>query len=379
MKPTRETWLSIGLVILLIVVTVFATVQKGVKTIPYLSTSSDPGGTLALKLWMDELGFEPIETPQPIFRPPANADVIFILEPLYEVAESDFRLLDNWVEAGGTLIVAGGGQGAYIVFNHYEFSLAFLSTPGPFSLGAPLLLAPALTEPADLHAEWFFFTDRNDYVTHIAAPDGPLLVSFTQGNGRVILASSAYIFSNRGLKMDANARLVLNLIGLAKKTNVVWFDEWHHGIRPDSVIGPEQWLRHTPAGHAILFAVVAIFLALLIQGRGFGRPLPLAHEMRRRGPLEHVNAISNLNRKAGHRTSVLKRYRHDLKRAVGKRYRLDPSLPDDEYVKRLAGFNPALNAEELFALLTNLNNDSVSEAEMVRLAAESARWMGQGI
>lgn len=375
MKPTRETWLSIGLVILLIVVTVFATLKKGVEAIPYLSTSSDPSGALALKLWMDDLGFEPIETLQPTFRPPADADVIFILEPLYEVTVSDFKFLDSWVEAGGTLIVAGGGQGAYIVFDHYKFSLGFLESAAPFSLSAPLLIAPALTEPADLHAEWFFISARTDYVTHLSAPEGPLLVSFAQGKGRVILASSAYIFSNRGLKTDANARLVLNLIGLAKKTNVVWFDEWHHGIRPDSVVGPEQWLRHTPAGRSVLFVAAVIFLALLIQGRGFGRPLPLAHELRRRGPLEHVNAISNLNRKAGHRASVLKRYRHDLKRHVGKRYRLDPSLPDDEYVKRLLTFNPALDAASLLTLLTNLDNDKISEAEMVRLAAESARWM----
>jgi len=378
MKRSRETWLSIGLVALLIVVTVYAALKKGAATIPYLSTSSDPSGALALKLWMQDLGFAPIEPLQSDFLPPANADVIFILEPLYELTTSDFKFLDDWVKTGGTLVVAGGGQGAYYAFQHYEFFLNFLSTPGPFQLSTPLLLAPAPIDPIDLHADWFLSTARTDFATHLAAPEGPLVVSFKQGKGHVILSVSAYIFSNRGLKTDANARLVLNLIGLADQTKSVWFDEWHHGIRTNSVVGPEQWLRHTPAGHGVLFAVVALFLVLLIQGRGFGRPLPLAHELRRRGPLEHVNAISNLNRKAGHRASVLQRYRHDVKRYLGKRYRLDPSLPDDEYVKQLVAFNPALDGEALLYLLTNLNSVKVNEAEMVRLAEDASRWMEQG-
>ncbi len=380
MKVTRETFISIGLVALLIAVTVFAALQKGVQSIPYLSTSSDPSGTRALNLWLGELGFESFADAQATFQPPANSDLILILEPLYEISDSDFRLLDEWVEAGGTLVLAGSERGAYIALAHYEFYLRFLPELSPSVYSpTPLISSPALMDAMSLHADSFLFAERTDYVTLIAVPEGPLVVSLEQGKGRVILSASAYPFSNIGLKTDANARLVLNLIGLAGKANAVWFDEWHHGIRTASVVGPEQWLRQTPGGHSVLFVAAVIFLVLLIQGRGFGRPLPLPHEMRRRGPLEHVNAISNLNRKAGHRASVLKRYRHDVKRHIGKRYRLDPSLPDDEYVKRLVGFNPALDGEALLTLLTNLNNDKISEAEMVKLATESARWMGQGI
>ena len=44
------------------------------------------------------------------------------------------------------------------------------------------------------------------------------------------------------------------------------------------IVGPQDWLRFTPAGHALLFTAVIVFLALLLQGRGFGRTCAAAPE-----------------------------------------------------------------------------------------------------
>jgi hypothetical protein len=170
---------------------------------------------------------------------------------------------------------------------------------------------------------------------------------------------------------------VLNLIALSAQKGRVWLDDWHHGIQSAAIVGPSQWLRRTPAGHALLFVAITIFLALFLQGRGFGRPIPLRHEIKRRGPLEHVTAVANLNRKAGHRADVLHQYRQWVKRHLGHRYRLDPSLPDEEYVAELGKFNPALDKEKLLHLLQHLTQKNVSEADMVKLAEEASRWINE--
>ena len=70
---------------------------------------------------------------------------------------------------------------------------------------------------------------------------------------------------------------------------------------------------------------------------------------------------------------MLNRYRQQLKSELGKRYRLSPALPDDEFVMQLAAYNPQLDVEALGRLLTRLQQRSVSESEMVQLAAEVAR------
>jgi hypothetical protein len=213
-------------------------------------------------------------------------------------------------------------------------------------------------------------------VTYLAADGKPVLVSFDVGQGRVILCSTSYPFSNTGLKQPGNPALLLNLLGAAKQQGPVWFDEWHHGFRAAAdAVGPENWLRYTPLGRAVLFVFFVIFLALLLQGRLFGRPVPLPHELRRRGALEHVTAMANLSRLAGHRRSVLLQYHHELKRTLGRRYRLDPTLPDPDYVAHLVRYNPAIDEEALLALLARLKQTNSSEPEMLRAAAEAAKWI----
>jgi hypothetical protein len=190
----------------------------------------------------------------------------------------------------------------------------------------------------------------------------------------VILSSNPYPFSNKALKDEALAQVVLNLVAFMAR-GTVWFDDWHHGIQGAAIIGPGQWLRFTPGGHALLFAMGVVFLALLFQGRAFGRPIPLPHEIKRRGPLEHVTAIANLKRRAGHRAEVLQQYRQRLKRSLGRRYRLDPSLPDAEYAETLARYNPSVDKDALLHLLAQLSQGTAGEAGFVRLASEAARWI----
>ena len=95
---------------------------------------------------------------------------------------------------------------------------------------------------------------------------------------------------------------------------------------------PEQFLRRTPVGRALLFVAFAVFIVFFLQGRGFGRPVPLPQEIKRRGALEHVTGIANLSRRAAHRSAVMMHYHQQIKRKLGQRYRLDPGMDDKEYV-----------------------------------------------
>ena len=72
---------------------------------------------------------------------------------------------------------------------------------------------------------------------------------------------------------------------------------------------------------------------------------------------------------------MLKGYHHRLKRYLGQRYRLDPSLSDEEYVSLLAGYNSSIEKNALLNLLKRLSQEDVSEAELLKLAAEAVRWM----
>ncbi len=377
MKLSRDGWLGLGLISLLVAVMMASALQKGnTEDIPYLSSSSNPTGTLALKLWLGDLKFKVLEPRLESYAPPADADLVLVLAPLTELTDRDLEALDAWVKKGGTLVLAGDTPAARYGFEHFKFSRGLLPvTSPPLAAHTPLLDSPPQTDSATLDTDFYLTSERTDFVTHIAMDGRPIIVSFDEGQGRVILSTAAYPFSNLGLKDHGNAELALNLVSLAVHRGSVWFDDWHHGLQTGSIVGPDQWLRQTPVGHALVFVALAVFLALIFQGRGFGRPIPLLHEIRRRGPLEHVTAVANLNRKAGHRSAVLAQYHQRLKRHLGKRYRLDPSLPDAEYVRIVGNYNSAIDQKELLSLLTRLAQKNVSEGELVKLADEASKWM----
>jgi hypothetical protein len=376
MKFSRDGWLGLGILSLLILVTVAAVVQQGSQPdIPYLSTSSSPNGMLALKLWMKELGYPASEGQLSTFNLPADLKVIFIIQPLLVISDSEWKTLDLWVENGGVLILAGSNFTSSTAIEHYGFSSTFLNTQiSELSFETPLLTSPAVTSRIPVPTDIVLIAERTDFLPLLLADGRPVTVSFELGRGRVILSTTPALFANIALKDNSIAAFTLNLIALAPG-GPVWFDDWHHGIQSERIVGPGQWLQHTPGGRSLLFVVGVIFAALLLQGRAFGRPIPLHHETRRRGPLEHVTAIANLNRKAGHRAEVMGQYRQRVKRHLGRRYRLDPSLPDAEYVSTLAQFNSSIDGDALLDLLKRLSRKNVDEAEMLKLASETVKWL----
>jgi hypothetical protein len=379
MKLSRDAWLGIGILVMLtLVVSVAALQRTDENELSYLSTSSAPSGTLAMSLWLNEVGYQTADAFTLSFNPDSELDVIFIIQPMLSITLNEWKLLDQWVDEGGTLILAGTNRAANEAMTHFDFNFSFLPQQAEeISAALPLLKSPVLASKVHLVTDIGINSNRTDVTPLMSAQGMPIILLFQQGDGRVILSTAPEIFTNQELKNEATATLVLNLLAFAGGKGTVLFDEWHRGFQSAGVVGLSQWLQQTSGGHAILFTVFAVFIALIVQGRSFGRPVPLKHELKRRAPLEHVTAIANLNRKAGHRKEVARQYHHRLKRHFGQRYRLDPSMRDEEYVEALASYNSSVNKAELLRLLKRLSEPGISEAELLKLSAEAARWMNE--
>ena len=375
---SRDTKLAIGILIVLVLVTTFAALQQETQQrYPSLSTlSAAPDGALALKLWVKELQYEVNEQVLSDFIPPKDVSVLLMLDPILP-EERELQAVDDWVEAGGTLIAMGEQYSMYSLVDHYQFSLNYLSDQSMVSISeTPLLRSPPAMDLKNAKVSFALQSDRDDFIVLVAYQGQPVVVSFEQGQGRVILGTMVGSFTNAGLKQPGNPELVLNILALARTKGTIWFDEWHHGLRSgDQILGPGAFLRRTPVGRSLLFIAFAVLIVLFIQGRGFGRPVPLPQEIKRRSALEHVTGIANLSRRAAHRSAVMMHYHQQIKRKLGHRYRLDPNMDDGEYVNALVGYNSSLNKDELLNLLSRLKRRDVSEAQMVHLAAEASKWI----
>ncbi len=380
MRLQRDTWLAIGLLVILALLSALTVLWQDsqAEKPPYSSYAAQPNGALALREWMSALGYEILPDRLAAFAPPERARLLVMLEPIH-VNPSEADALDAWVQRGNTLLLAGTGSATRLLASRHDVSLSFatpeIKTVHPTT---PFFAQPPVLGAVSLETN-FFLSDLpgNALPLLVDGRGRAVLVVFQVGEGRVILSSAPFLFGNLGLKAENAPEAVLNILQLAGEPGPVWFNEWHHGERGSVVetLGPEQWLRRTPIGRALLLIAGLIFLGLLLQGRAFGKPVPPVRELRRRAPLEYIRAIANLGRRAGHRAPVLRQYYQSLKRHLGKRYHLDPSLPDDEYVARLGRYNPNLDQTALLDLLTRLQKNHPGENEMVKLAAEAAEWL----
>src|SRR5262245_54475382 len=118
---SRDSWLALGLILLLVLVTIAAAIQQTDSShLPALtSASSAPTGGRALSLWLGQLGYTVDDKVPATFQPPSNTSLILLLEPITEVTVEEWQLLDNWVEGGGTLLLAGEGYEMAEAAGHY--------------------------------------------------------------------------------------------------------------------------------------------------------------------------------------------------------------------------------------------------------------------
>ncbi len=379
-----ENRLALGILVVLVLVTIVSAIWQARQQTDYppLATfSNQPDGGRALRLWLEALDYTVVEQAGEMFEPPQQAGIGFVLEPELQISAQEWKKLDRWVEAGGLLLVAGERLGALLAFEHFGFELHYSSATETQETGllpaAPFFHSPPLLTPVQARASGVLLSTDQEFIPLLSIDEGPLIVRFSRGQGQVILCAAAYPLTNLGLKQPGSPELALNLLSFAPLSRRVWFDEWHHGLQSQRAIrGPEQWLRYTPVGRSLLLSAAVIFLALVLSGRSFGRAHEYARSLaQRRAPLEHVTAIANLNRRAGHRRAVLAYHHEALKRHLGKRYRVNPQLEDDNFVLELSRYDPRLDAPALLDLLARLRQAHITENEMVHLAAETAGWI----
>lgn len=393
-RLSRDSWLAIGLILLLVLISAAAGAQQtaGQNIPPLASFSVRSDGSRALREWLDALGYTTLDTTNSYFEIPDRTKLVLILEPKTSISEVEWGALDDWIETGGVLFIVGNNVPARSAMQHFDFNMLYLlNTAKELALQTPWLAAPPLDRPISVRAEAYLNPLQSKepsyagYVTHLAAGGKAVLVSLRKGEGWVILSTATFPFSNAGLKEPGNPELLLNLLALAPSPGQAWFDEWHHGVQTSQrqVIGPVEWLRYTPGGQALLFTLGVILLALFLQGQGFGRPVQPANGnlngKRRRGALEYVTALANLSRRAGHRRAVLEQLYFQLKRDLGRRYRIDPTLPDQEYIDILAQARPNLDTQALLRLFRQLRKPQISEKEMIQLARQASSWITSGL
>jgi hypothetical protein len=359
----------------LAMVAAFAALNSPPPPAPPLSVrSAAQDGAMALSRWLDASGYH---TRQVLSSPIRleGEDVLFILNPLLAYTPDEVERIRQWVRAGHRLVIAGSPYAVNSLLEPYDLTLEFLDTLSGevLSPANPLLAAPPF-ENVQAEARYRVAGRRTDTILYLMAGTDPVLISFREGAGQVWVSGALRPFSNLGLHDPGSARLMLNLVAGLPSGAVIGFDEAKHGFSemPSSVM---NWLVSVPPGWGILLALALTLIYFGLQGRRFGRVLPLPDDRLRREPVEYIQAMANLFRRSGLRSETLAHYQAQLRRRLTERYAVDPKLNDTELVKAVIYHEPSLDEAELRRVLKALSNPRPSEGDLVSAALDVDTWL----
>jgi hypothetical protein len=346
MRTRRDILLIGGLFLILILFVVFGpasqpTQQPGGPK----SHSSGQGGALALYTWLEQIGYRPERLEFRDYALDGDVDLLMILGPTNEITPDQARHTLEWVQGGGTLVLAteqsalfGSGNA---LLDQLDVELAVYTPTTVIEHATPLqpaLDSPPVTRPL-VQASRILLPRRADYTALLGASDALVSLGVRHGQGYVYLFSTVYPFTNDGLADEQNARLVLNALRRVPAGGRVLFDEYHHGyIRPPTAATP---ITGNPIGWTGLYVAMAVGMYLLLSGRRFGRPVPLAEEVQRRTSAEYVESMADLFQRGGKTAYIGAHYHTQFKRQVARPYGVNPQLDDDTFaseVARVAGF-----------------------------------------
>lgn len=355
MRSRRELWVLLGVVLVILALAVLTgRGQRGGSAFdPRPSTYvSGPFGARALIETLRELKLPVQRRMEPFADAGALRGPLAVLAPSMDPSEGEVHALAQWVRRGGTLIYAsrasGGLRGGEIALDSLGLSLVPVARDTlVMALDLRGVGAVATTEAGRLTegvgtVEGF----RRGFgagsralkgATVLASTGGtPVVVDFRMGKGRVIAWSDALPLVNGRLKTSRAALLFARTAADAAHGRAVWFDEYHHGFETGSgvVSGTLRFLLSERWGHAALQVTVALLGLLLLFGRRFGAP-KAPPPVRRRSPLEHVEALAGAYQQAGARDTARRLLLAGMARRLGRRAAHTPAA-EHEMIVRLA-------------------------------------------
>jgi hypothetical protein len=379
MKNRRDLIIIISLFVVLILFVAFGP-QAQPATDPETPTtrSAADGGARALFEWVQGMGYDARRLEYREFELSEEDDALFILNPSEAFTQEHAEATLDWVEQGGTLIFADDTPiffgGSNQLFEELQIERDVYSDT--IEIERAPIAQPAFDQPpvSEILARTgrVLVPQRNDYVKLVGMDDATVVAGVKHGQGYMYISSSTYPFTVDGLRNKENARFVLNVLRRVPVGGRIQFDEYHHGyVRPPSA-GPPA--LGTPWGWAMAYALLATVFYLALNGRRFGRPIPLKEDVALRSSAEYVESMADLFQRGGKRSYIGRHYHTNFKRRLAKPYGINPQIDDDAFVRELARVRE-IDEATLSALLARLRSESLDEAGLVRVVGDMEAFL----
>lgn len=381
-----------GLVVLLLVVILALAALAGLTSSP--DDRKDPrastwvrseNGAAALFWTLQELGVQVRRRTDPFLDADSLRGVVAVIAPSTPLSEKEAGVAAAFVRGGGTLLYVPGA---------FETRSALMDTLGIRSDWIEEIQVWS-TETRQARPRPHRWTEgvtavkgfkrvlrdtagvlgRSGADTLLAVEGHPAAVTWKMGAGRVIAFSDAQPLRNGTMRESGAAAVFARAAADVARGDTLWFDEYHHGFDGGGSGMVTGMVRHAwrtlPRGLLLQLLAVAVLL-VWAAGRRFGAPLQ-PQPVRRRSPLEHVEALAGAYRQAGARRTARRLLVAGLARRLGRRAPPDEAAAR-EMLGRMARLSPV--GRDAAAQLEK-DFEGGGETELVSLARGVDRYLDE--
>ncbi len=299
-------------------------------------------------------------------------NVLFLQDLNKMPSETEIQKIQDFVRNGGTLIISGG--------NHLAmeglvaaYGLRFRNLPRRMEYAQRISEESFFPlHPVDrIYSRSYFVieTSDQDMAVLYGSEDGAVVVTLRDGEGRVFITTSAYLFHENGLRDSNNATLFYNLMStLPRRARIGLAEEDYYtqeSIPSNSFV---NFIFKTSTGLSAVYLCLILFIFLTLRGKRFGMPLDV-QENNRRLSSEYVHAMTALYQKGNTRMEILRHIREKFRADLGTRWRVNPNLDTNSFLEELVQRGVVDEELELTNLLYELEpSGEISETQLVDIA-----------
>jgi hypothetical protein len=288
-----------------------AQADAGKKMPEYSVYSNEPNGLATAALVLRGLGFTPVAATRPV-NPDRERGLLIVVEPegkrdllrdkKTDLPKDDVRILLNWVENGedGNTLLLCGRENTPL---HRALGVTVFSNPQAVKVGSvravTLAEAGGYTDGLDR-----LEVEGQDWVTAEGGlplwyVDGqPGAVLLPRGRGQVLVVPDPSLLTHRGLLRAGreNVLFLYNLAALDAQDGIVYFDEYHHGLRSGG--GLLGYLYYFNQHWILLQLLVVLAVAGWCLGVRLGPAVP-APKARRDDAVDYASAVARIYQRTG--------------------------------------------------------------------------------
>lgn len=300
------------------------------------SYDASPEGIRAAYLLLEELNYPVVRS-----KRPTGAAVKWVLFPTF--AKRDVDVLDRWVRAGGTLLLA---DTATEFADGLGMKLDNRKDAGKDDVEAASGLDVGHLVGGAARVVWSGHPGR----VVVRAGGAPFVTVYRHGRGQIWLVNRPEFLQNHLIGKADNGVLVCRLAEamLQDHSGKLAFDEYFHGMRDRP--GVVQLLFEPPTLWVTLegLLVAGVLLWHFLPRFGTLRPPP---PVRRRSKEEFLGAMASLLERKADYNEAYRTVREDWLREIEQELGLPPQTPLDDVIREAAR-RRGLNAEALAQVLS---------------------------